>query len=69
MHLEARTPVGQGGALLHGFVIAVIWEPRFRLGLVPVVSQGLAPLGSGMWRGCLDLGDRNCGLLDRDKRN
>jgi hypothetical protein len=38
MHLEARTPVGQGGALLHGFVIAVIWEPRFRLGLVPVVS-------------------------------
>jgi hypothetical protein len=47
MHLEARTPVWQGGALLHGSVIAVIREPWIRLGLVPVVSRGLAPCGAG----------------------
>ena len=38
---RARAPVGRGGAWLRGFVLAVIREPWFRLGVMTFVTRGL----------------------------
>jgi|GEM_PF-7020488 hypothetical protein len=41
---RARAPLGQDGAWLHGFGMAVIWEPWFQIGVMHIASQGLAHL-------------------------
>jgi hypothetical protein len=43
VHLNACSPLERYGAWLPGFVVAVIREPRFRLGVMSAVFKGLAP--------------------------
>ena len=46
--------MGLDGAWSHGFMIAFIREPRFRLGLEPIVSNVFARLSTG--QNALDIG-------------